>query len=91
MGRERIAFNFRELLKSFFGNGEEYKKDDEIEIEVSKIEEAEDGDLIHRLEEATTSSGNKAGGKKGNRIKVEAPEVETAEIPLEEKERDEER
>ena len=27
MERERIAFNFKELLKSFFGNGEAYEKD----------------------------------------------------------------
>ena len=37
MERERIAFNFKELVKSFFGNGEAYVKDDEIDREVNKI------------------------------------------------------
>ena len=91
MERERIAFNFKELVKSFFGNGEAYVKDDEIDREVNKIIEEQDSDFIRKQEKAVTSTGNKSGGKKSDRINVKAAKKEEAAKSINDRERDEER
>ena len=96
--RERIVgekiyplVGFKELVKNFFGNGEEYYKDDEIEIEVNKIIEQENSDFIRNLEKSTTSTGKKSGGKKNDRLNVKTTKKEPTARHLEDRERDEER
>ena len=90
MERERVAFNFKELVKSFFGNGEAYVKDDEIDREVNKIIAEQDSDFIRKQEKAVTT-GNKAGGKKNDRINVKAAKKEELAKSGNDRERGEER
>lgn len=93
MERERISFNFKELIKAFFGNGEAYVKDDDIEKEVNEIIAKQDSDFISKLEKAVISTENKSGGKKSksdiSNFKVAKKEETVRNI--DDKERDEER
>ena len=91
MGRERVAFNFKELIKSFFGNGEAYVKDNAIEREVNEIIAMQDSDFINKQEKAVTTGDSKAGVKKSDKINLIAAKKEEVAKSIDEKTRDEER
>ena len=79
------------LVKAFFGNGETNIKEDDLDREVNAIMAEQDSNLISKYEKSVASSGNKAGGKKSDRIKVKTTNNEITSRQVEDRERDEER
>lgn len=87
---EKIQFG--KFFKTLFGNGEEYVKDDDLEKQVNDIiAQEENKDWRNKLENSVASTGNKAEGKKSDRINVKASKKEMAKKSVENRERDEER
>lgn len=90
-GRERIAFNFKDLLKSFFGNGEAYISEDEIENEVNEIISQEDTEYISNLEKTAGINTGKKDRKRGKKLDVNHSQENQIEKNSSIKEREEER
>ena len=86
--RREDVLNF---LKVLVNNDSANIDDNKVNDEVNAIIAEQDSDLISKYENAVTSTGNKAGGKKSDRINVKATKKEMAARQVEEKERDEER
>lgn len=94
--RERIVeekiyplSGFKELVRNFFGNGEEYIEDADIDKAVAEIRGQENPGRISKLEEALTTSTGGKSGKKSKTINVNAERKSATK--QKEKVRDEER
>ncbi|MBR3162992.1 MAG: hypothetical protein IKF17_02680 [Clostridia bacterium] len=80
----------KEFFKVLVNNDSSYENDD-IDAELNDIKKEQDNGLIMKYEKAVTTNGNKAGGKKSERINVKATKKEVETKSIEDKLRDEER
>ena len=91
-GRERIAFNFKDVFKSFFSNGVVEAEDEEVEQEVKKIIEQQDNKFIEKLVKSAESTGKTVGGKRNERINLEKAKTKQTEVSsVEDKKREDDR
>lgn len=93
-GKERIAFNFKDLLKSFISNDVTNAEDKEVEEEVKKIIEQQDNPYIKKLEKSTEYNVKIKSDKRNKKINLETAKTQQVERnsvvegKTEEKERD---
>ena len=76
-GRERIAFNFIDVIKSFASSNDVI--DDDIEKELNEIIKAENSSEIAKLEKATDPTRFEKNRKGGARRKKGGLDVQTVE------------